>query len=151
MSGQDDLLKEEYFHLQDTVEDFDQKALTIKAWSVTLSMAGFGVAFTKSAPSILLLAALASLLFWVTEALWKSFQRAYYSRIDEIEHFYAGKLDTIKPFQIHTRWSPTWLKHRWRKLWRTLWYPHVWLPHLFVVLGGFGIRVANRWWHQFIH
>jgi len=35
MSGQDDLLKEEYFHLQDTVEDFDQKALTIKAWSVT--------------------------------------------------------------------------------------------------------------------
>jgi len=31
MSGQDDLLK----HLQDTVEDFDQKALTIKAWSVT--------------------------------------------------------------------------------------------------------------------
>jgi len=79
MSGQDDLLKEEYFHLQDTVEDFDQKALTIKAWSVTLSMAGFGVAFTKSAPSILLLAALASLLFWVTEALWKSFQRAYYS------------------------------------------------------------------------
>ena len=34
------LLKEEYLHLQKTVEDFDQRTLTIKAWSVTTSMAG---------------------------------------------------------------------------------------------------------------
>ena len=37
MSSQDDpFLKEEYLRLHDIVEDFDQKALTIKAWSVTL-------------------------------------------------------------------------------------------------------------------
>lgn len=45
-------MKEEYFHLNEIVEDFDQKALTIKAWSVTLSMAGIGVAFTQKAASL---------------------------------------------------------------------------------------------------
>jgi hypothetical protein len=39
------LLKEEYFHLQKTVDDFDQRTLNIKAWSVTTSMAGIATSF----------------------------------------------------------------------------------------------------------
>lgn len=31
-------LRQEYFHLQDTAESFGEKSLTIKAWSVTLSV-----------------------------------------------------------------------------------------------------------------
>jgi hypothetical protein len=34
-----DLLRGEYFHIQRVAEDFDAKSLTIKSWSVTLSMA----------------------------------------------------------------------------------------------------------------
>ncbi|MEO8418801.1 MAG: hypothetical protein ABI475_08770 [Methylophilaceae bacterium] len=65
MSKEIDLefLRQEYFHLQSTVESFDEKALTIKAWSVTLSMVGIGAAFTAKMPLLLLLSAGASLLF----------------------------------------------------------------------------------------
>ena len=40
------LLKEEYFLLHKTVEDFDQRALTIiKAWSVTRQVSGWHSSF----------------------------------------------------------------------------------------------------------
>lgn len=41
-----EFLRQEYFKLQEAIETFDEKALTIKAWSVTISMAGIGAAFT---------------------------------------------------------------------------------------------------------
>jgi len=40
------LLAQEYLQLQKTVEDFDARALTIKAWSVTFSAAGLGGAMS---------------------------------------------------------------------------------------------------------
>jgi hypothetical protein len=59
------LLKEEYFHLQKTVDDFDQRTLTIKAWSETTSMAGIATSFLHDKIAILcLLSSLASLSFW---------------------------------------------------------------------------------------
>jgi hypothetical protein len=59
-----ELLKGEYFHLQKAVEEFDQRTLTIKAWSVTTSMAGIAASFLhRDAAVISLLAALASLSF----------------------------------------------------------------------------------------
>jgi hypothetical protein len=137
MTAPDDpLLKEEYFHLNEIVEDFDQKALTIKAWSVTLSMAGIGVALTQKAAIVLLLAGAASIMFWLTEALWKSFQQAYYPRIRDIEAFYAGKLPTITPFQINASWSRAWHAGRAHTMLRILSWPHVYLPHVVVGLGG---------------
>ncbi len=59
----------EYFHLQKTVEDFDGKALTIKAWSITFNMAVLVGAFTSHASAVLLIASAASLMFWVLEAI----------------------------------------------------------------------------------
>src|SRR5436309_6004811 len=38
-----ELLKDEYLHK--TVDDFDQRTLTIKAWSVTTSMVGIAASF----------------------------------------------------------------------------------------------------------
>ena len=86
-----DFLRQEYFQLQQTVESFDQRALTIKAWSVTFSMAGVATAFTNHNSSLLLVAAIASLLFWLIEGHWKLFQQAYYPRIREIEALMAGE------------------------------------------------------------
>jgi hypothetical protein len=86
------LLKEEYFHLQKTVEDFDQRALTIKAWSVTTSMAGIAASFIHEHAAIIsLLSALASLSFWTTETLWKEFQQCYYPRIRAIDPHSSDK------------------------------------------------------------
>src|SRR5690242_9755990 len=94
------LLKEEYFHLQKTVEDFDQRTLTIKAWSVTISMGGIATGFLNPTVHILpLLSALASLSFWMTEALWKEFQQCYYPRLRALERAFARGAD-VRPFRI---------------------------------------------------
>jgi len=128
-------LKEEYFHLNKTVEDFDQKALTIKAWSVTVSMAGIVTAFTQEIAMLFIFAGVSSLLFWIIEALWKSFQQAYYNRIREIEAFFAGKQETTH-FQINSSWSKAWHACRAQKFGRIMTWPHVFLPHAIIALGG---------------
>ena len=138
----DDLLKEEYFHLHKTVAEFDQKALTIKAWSVTLSMAGVGAAFTQKAPVLLLLAAASSLLFWITEAIWKSFQQAFYERICEIESYYDGSVSPVIHLQINKSWLNAFRRDRVRTLWRIMYWPHVQLPHSVIVVGG-----PLLWWY----
>ena len=85
-----DLVKDEYFHLQKTVEDFDQRGLTIKGWSVTVTLAGVAAALTQKQPALLLLAAFTAILFWLIEAIWKRSQLAYYFRLETIEAFLNG-------------------------------------------------------------
>lgn len=100
-----ELLMQEYFHLQDLVESADHKTLTIKSWSVTLSMMGIGVSILYKAPFISLLAGLSSLLFWIIEAFWKIFQNCHYPRMIEIENFMAGHhLENFSYPKIHYSW-----------------------------------------------
>jgi len=121
MSKEIDLefLQQEYFHLQSTVESFDEKALTIKAWSVTLSMVGIGAAFTAKMPLLLLLSAGASLLFWFVEGSWKTFQQANYYRLREIEDYMQGKIP-IEEFRFPD------LTHAWSVGWREADYTGLW-------------------------
>lgn len=137
------LLKEEYFHLQKTVEDFDQRGLTIKAWSVTASMAAIGASISHpKAAALCLVAAVASLSFWITEALWKGFQQSYYPRIRTIEKmFRTGQPLTDSPFQINAEWSITYHQSDiWRFL-QIMFWPHVMVPHVIVVIAG-----PLAWW-----
>jgi hypothetical protein len=131
-----DLLRAEYFHLQATVEEFDAKSLTIKAWSVSLSMAGVGAAYFQQEPIVLILAGLSALTFWLIEAQWKTFQYAYHARIREIEDFLSGKLDTIKVPQISTSWRQSWHAGGARRLFNVLTWPHVLLPHALIFFGS---------------
>src|SRR5579871_824456 len=112
LSAHDSLLKEEYFHLNEVVEDFDQRALLIKGWSVTVSMVGIAAAFSEKASyHVLLLAAVASLLFWFVEGLWKGFQQAFYPRLREIEaHFRSGGNPPC--LQINYSWGIAYLGER---------------------------------------
>jgi hypothetical protein len=147
MTGDPEFLRREYFHLQDTVEKFDDKALTIKAWSVTFSMAGVGAAFAQHAPVLLLLSALASVLFWLIEGLWKVFQQSYYPRIREIEEDVRTKsLTDISTPSITTSWSAAWHGRNDRRsgLHNVLVWPHVFLPHLVVTVGATAVWLLNR-------
>ena len=139
-----DFLRQEYFRLQETLEKFDEKALTIKAWSVTLSMAGIGAAFLKNAPALLLLSGLASLLFWLIEALWKVFQQAFYTRVHEIESLMKGEEveNPESPF-IAGSWSLAYSAQGTRYFWAVLFWPHVLLPHALVFLAGMLGWIAN--------
>ena len=86
-----EFLRQECFHLQNAVDSFDEKALTIKAWSVTLSMVGIGAAFAAKMPLFLSLLAGASLLVWCVEGSWKTFQKADYYRLRKLKTIYKEK------------------------------------------------------------
>ncbi len=137
-----EFLRQEYFHLQSAIESFDEKALTIKAWSVTLSMVGIGAAFTAKMPLLLLLSAGASLLFWLVEGLWKTFQQANYYRIRTIEDYMQGKipLEEFRIPDIAHAWSVGWRKV---SLLKVMSWPHVFLPHLIVVITGVVLWIIN--------
>ena len=132
-----DLLLAEYLQLQRTVEDFDGRALTIKAWSVTLSAAGLGAAYVHSQPFVLVISGASALLFWLVEASWKVNQQAYYLRIRDIESAMKTNSPAIAPLQIATAWSLSWHKN-WKdlKLLRAMVWLHVWLPHVPVAIGA---------------
>ncbi len=144
MSKEIDLefLRQEYFHLQSTMESFDEKALTIKAWSVTLSMVGIGAAFTAKLPLLLLLSAGASLLFWLVEGSWKTFQQANYYRLRKIEDYMQGKipLEAFRVPDITHAWSVGWREVSLRKV---MSWPHVFLPHAIVVIAGAVLWIIN--------
>jgi hypothetical protein len=72
------LFRDEYFYLQKMIEDFDGRLLTLKSWSVTFSLAAIGVGFSLKAPTVFLVSAVSSILFWILEVLWKGFQHAYH-------------------------------------------------------------------------
>ncbi len=131
-----DLLVKEYFHIQDTIESFDSKALTIKAWSVTLSMAGVGTAYVEDKHEVLLLASFSGLLFWLIEGLWKTFQYAYYARIYEIEKHFAEETTGLATPRISTSWLQSWRRGGRTRLVKVLLWPHVLLPHAAVFIGG---------------
>jgi len=137
-----EFLRQEYFHLQDTVESFDEKSLTIKAWSVTLSMAGIGAAFTAKVELLLLLSAGASLLFWLIDTSWKTFQQANYYRIREIEKYMKGKVpdEEFNTPNITTAWSVGWRKTHFLKI---MFWHHVFLPHALVVTVGSSLWIVD--------
>ena len=132
-----DLLLAEYLQLQKSVEEFDARALTIKAWSVTLSAAGIVTAYVQTVPFVLVVSALSALVFWLVEASWKVNQQAFYKRIREIEGAMRTGNPEIAPLQIASSWSASW--HAGRKNRKILWvmsWMHVWLPHVPVAVGG---------------
>ncbi len=133
LETRNELLKSEYLHLQSTVESFDSRVITIKAWSVTYSLASIGAAFATHAPQILVIAALSSLMFWLIEGFWKSFQQAHYPRIRHIEDYFSGQSSELPPMQIGKSWSSNYASERKKKnLLKILRWPHVALPHAFV-------------------
>lgn len=129
-------LQAEYLYLQKVIEDFDARALTIKAWSVTFSLSAIGGAFASNAREVLLVAALSALAFWFLEAMWKSFQIGYVERSLSIETHLRDPAPATVAFQIGTAWKAYWDRDG-RIMWaRTLWWPHVAFPHALVAFAG---------------
>jgi hypothetical protein len=67
------MLKDEYLLLQKFYEDFDARIVTIKGWSATIGMAAIGGGFYQT-HYLWLFGAAVAVVFWLVEALWKSFQ-----------------------------------------------------------------------------
>jgi hypothetical protein len=129
-------LQAEYLHLQKVIEDFDGRALTIKAWSVTFSLVAIGGAFVSKAGAVFLVSCASALLFWFIEGSWKNFQFSYYGRSGQIEEHFRGERKLESVFQIGTAWSESWHQNGRKQLGRILLWPHVALPHVVVAALG---------------
>ena len=139
MSDPDDYLSQEYLHLQSVVEDFDGRALTVKAWSVTFSATAIGFAYANKIPAILLVAAISAFSFWIVEALVKVNQQAHYGRIRTIERHFARRRNT-KPFQIGASWDRAFDKNRkFRRIFAVARWPHVFMPHIVIIALATGL------------
>jgi hypothetical protein len=123
------LLKDEYLQLHRSIQEFDGRALTIKAWSISFSLVAVVGAFAAHAPAVLLVAAFGSVMFWLIECMWKMFQYAFYERINRIEEFFAGKGPEPDPLQIGRAWYDRWSTLGGKKAVHIFTRPHVALPH----------------------
>jgi hypothetical protein len=150
-------LGKEYYAILGVVSEYDGRLMTIKGWSVTLSLAGLGLGFQQQHYALFALAAATALAFWYVDALMKGFQLRYYWRMRDIE---------VAAFQINAvllnglgRQSAPRIDMSWgykgRKgeesprvpvrrsarnvhtlLQRRLWMPQVLLPHMVAVVIG---------------
>ncbi len=142
----DALLKDEYLFLQKTYEDFDQRALLIKGWSVTVALGGLGLGFQYARPALWGVAGVAGLLFWVLEAMWKSFQYSFGARIQKIEAHFRGEEGeaSMSPFQIYSEWFATYQSSPFLiDLARTAFLPLVCVPHSMLVIAAAVLLVLN--------
>ncbi len=133
------LLKDEYLQIEQLISNFDQRAITIKAWSVTASMSGLGASFLCHSHILLLLASLSSIIFWSIEGCWKQFQSGHYKRGREIEKYFAGENDTPLPLQIAKSFVSEFNNFGIKNLWKHMRLPHVALPH--ILIAGVGIII----------
>jgi hypothetical protein len=137
-------LEAEYFHLQKTVEDFDNRSLHIKGWSVTFSLVQIAAGFGTKSPHIFLIAALTAFLFWALETSWKGFQYAYNGRIREIEAYFSAEApSSIRPFQITACWYETFHAEVVGRYFEFAKWPHVCMPHAVIVVLGLVFYMAH--------
>jgi len=76
---------QEYYAILEVVTGFDQRVMTIKGWSVTLSLAALGLGFQQGHYALFALAAVTGLGFWFIDATTKRHQLRYYARMRDIE------------------------------------------------------------------
>lgn len=142
-----DLLREEYLHLQSTIEAFDERALSIKAWSVTFSLTAIAGAFASTSPAVLSLAGVSAVLFWILEALWKTFQDGYLGRARALERWFAATSrgeapPAPAPLQIGRDFQDRVSAGGVSRFLTLATRLHVALPHAFVALLAAGLWVA---------
>lgn len=136
------LLRDEYLLLQNFYEGFDTRIITIKGWSATVGMAAIGGGFYQT-HYLWLFAAAASLIFWLVEALWKSFQYMYSPRIQQLEKAFAsGEFAGIAPFQVYTSWFAA-LQEQGFGIFENFRLPIVAFPHFVTLTAGIILFVLH--------
>ncbi len=132
------MLKDEYLLLQKFYEDFDARIVTIKGWSATIGMAAIGGGFYQT-HYLWLFGAVAAVVFWLVEALWKSFQYMYGPRIELIEKAFASDdFSGIAPLQIYSSWFETLQEHGFGIV-GNLCLGIVAFPHIITVVAGIAL------------
>lgn len=142
---------DEYYAILKVVSEYDSRYLTIKEWSVTVSLAGLGLGFIQDQRWLFLLAAISALSFWTIEALAKQHQMRYYRRMRDIEVTSGGgspQIDWAWANATNSNSAPGVPRARTgnemsRLVLTSFWLPWVFLPHL----PGVAVGVVLFWWN----
>ncbi|HEY9633339.1 MAG TPA: hypothetical protein V6D14_08030 [Coleofasciculaceae cyanobacterium] len=100
-----ELLKQEYFFLQTTIEDYNKQIWVVKALGITGTGAVISLALQQKQQDALIafMGCAIPIFFWVLESQWKHFQRGFYPRVAEIENILKER-DFCSP-AIFGEWS----------------------------------------------
>ena len=132
-----DLLKQEYFFLQTTIEDYNKQIWLIKALGITGTGAVITLALQQTQPLIPLIGIAIPIFFWILESQWKHFQRGFYPRIAKIETILQQDCGLRCP-AIYTGWSSTFkrepISKRQGYLWDGLLNPSVFISYLLEIV-----------------
>ena len=131
------LLKDEYIMLQQFYEDIDQKGLNIKGWSITATIAAFVAALIYDHKEAYLIAAGASLLFWILEGYWRGLSYFFSRRIIQIEAAMRDEeeWEEMPPLQVYRVWSKEYDKSGGKTL-RYMFKLSTMLPHVVVLVAA---------------
>jgi hypothetical protein len=99
-----ELLKQEYFFLQTTIEDYNKQIWIIKALGITGTGAVIGLTLQQKQELIALVGSVIPLFFWILESQWKHFQRGFYPRVAEIEKILTLEYNLRSP-AIFGEWN----------------------------------------------
>lgn len=99
-----ELLKQEYFFLQTTIEDYNKQIWVIKALGITGTGAVIGLTLQQKQELIALVGSVIPLFFWILESQWKHFQRGFYPRVAEIEKILTLEYNLRSP-AIFCEWN----------------------------------------------
>ena len=137
-------LKDEYLLIQKQYEDFDTRIMTIKGWSATIGLAALGAGFQYT-KYLWIFAAGIGVIFWILEAIWKSFQYNYADRIELLEEkFRTGNVDDVAPFQIYTAWMEVFQRQGYlMPVMGNMTLPLIFFPHIVPVIVGPAIFLCN--------
>ncbi len=131
---------QEYYFIEDLIDRFDQRSLTIKSWSITLTAAVIAAAVVQKSPNLSIVAAFASLVFWYLEAIWKYFQEATVIRLHKLEKIIENDIEAYNGPKISSAFTEHFSKSWYRRNFpSTLWYINVILPHVLISVISFAI------------
>jgi len=155
---------DEYAALTWIVSEYDGRLVTIKSWSVTLSLASIGLGFQQQHYSLFAVGAVSGICFWLIESMSKRHQVRYYPRMRQIEAWSATATNLmigdqrVSAPRIDSAWTAAgradpeaalretpreMTSEEIRRMRRhVLWLPHVFMPSLIAVVGGVGLLIA---------
>jgi hypothetical protein len=144
------LLKQEYFFLQTTIEDYNKQIWVIKALGITGTSAVLGFIFQQrqNVCAIAVIGCAIPIFFWILESQWKHFQHGFYPRIAEIESIFTNIYGLLSP-KIYGGWTSTFKRRLTPKrhgyLWDGLLNPSVFISYVLeiVFLLVIGVDIAH--------
>ena len=145
-----ELLKQEYFFLQNTIEDYNKQIWVIIALGITGTGAVITLMLQQKSGAIAIIGCSIPLFFWILESQWKHFQRGFYPRVIEIETILSNDYHLRSP-AIFGGWArafkrtPTPKRHGY--LWDGLLNRSVFISYLLeIIFLLFLAAIAPRLW-----